>query len=124
MAWEDFLNHRCTIYHLGKGPQDLGYGIMDENAFRYPDVPEEKDMDIPCHFAVKSGNYAVTQGDPLDAYSARIKLSLPLHTDIRVNDKVVSAETGFSYIAELPRKVRKHHIIVYVHRQGGIREAI
>lgn len=124
MAWEDFLDHKCTIFHLEKSSENLGYGITDENSFRYPESAEKKDTDIPCHFAVKSGNYTVRQEDPLNQYGARIKLSLPLGTDIRLNDKVVSSETGFSYIAELPRKVRNHHIIVYVHRQGSVKEAI
>ena len=124
MAWEDFLNHKCTIYHIVKGTGNLGYGVINENTFQYSDVPEEKDMDIPCHFAVKSGNYTVAQNDPLNLYEARIKLSLPIGTYIRINDKIVSAETGFSYIAELPRNVRNHHIIVYVHRQKSVKGAI
>ena len=118
MAWEDFLDHKCTIYHIVKSTGDLGYGVTDENAFRYPDVPEEKDTDIPCHFAVKSGNFTIGQDAPLNLYGARIKLSLPAGTDVRINDKIVSAETGFSYIAELPRNIRNHHMIVYLDSAG------
>lgn len=124
MAWEDFLDHKCTIYHMEKGTMDLGFGVTDESAFRYPDVPQETDVDVPCHFSVKSGNYSVSQEEPFNLYGARMKLSLPVGTDIRVNDKVVSGETGYSYIAEVPRNIRNHHIIVYVHRQGIIQEVI
>lgn len=124
MALEDFLDHKCTIYHMGQSTNDLGYGISDEHAFCYPGTAEEKDRDVPCHFGIKSGNYIVSQGEPLNGYTARVKLTLPIWADIRINDKVVSSETGFSYIAELPRKIRGHHTIVYVHRQGTVKEAL
>lgn len=124
MAWEDFLNHKCTIYHLQKDSGGLGYGVVDENIFCYPETAEEKDMGIPCHFSVKSGTYTVGQKEPLNEYGARMKLSLPFGTDIRINDKVVDLETGFMYIAELPREVQDHHMIVYVHRHGSVREAL
>lgn len=124
MAWEDFFNHTCSIYHASEGEEDMGYGITNNHKFSYPDIPEEKDTDIPCHFHIKSGTYNVVQEDPLNKYGARLKLSLPLGTDIRVNDKVVSGVTGYEYRAEIPRQIQNHHIIVYVNRQGNIREAI
>lgn len=124
MAWEDFFNHKCTIYHVLEEAKDLGYGITDEHAFSYPKEAEEKDTDIPCHFHVKSGTYQVVQEEPLNKYGARLKLSLPLGTDIRVNDKIVSGVTGYEYRAEIPRQIQNHHIIVYVNRQGSIREVI
>ena len=116
MAWEDFFNHKCTIYHVIEKEKDLGYGITDNHAFRYPEEAEEKDIDIPCHFHINVGTAQITQSEPLNEYYARIKLSLPIGTDIRVNDKIVSGETGFTYIAELPRRIQNHHIIVYVNR--------
>ena len=124
MAFEDFLDHRCTVYHIQKSSGSLGYGVEEENLFVYPDSAEEKDRDLPCHFAVKSGNPVVSQNDPLNQYDGRIKLTLPCGTDIRMNDKVVSAETGFSYIAEIPRNIRNHHLTVWVHRQGGTKGAL
>lgn len=124
MAWEDFFNHRCAIYHIEKSDKELGYGINDENSFSYPDVPEEKDSDVKCHFHIKSGTTQVVQTEPLNDYYARIKLSLPIGTDIRANDKIVSKETGYSYIAELPRQVQNHHIIVYIKRDGAVKGAI
>ena len=124
MAWEDFFNHTCTIYHVQKESCNMGYGVSTDEKFSYPSKPEEKDMDIPCHFHVKSGQSQIVQEEPLNRYSARLKLSLPVDTDIRVNDKVVSGVTGYAYIAEMPRKIRDHHIIVYVHRKGSVQEAI
>lgn len=124
MAFEDFFNHTCTLYHIKKDSCDMGYGITSDDKFTYPDTPEEKDTDIPCHFHVKSGQYQIVQEEPLNKYGARVKLSLPLGTDIRVNDKIVSGVTGFEYIAELPRQIQNHHIIVYANRRGSAKEAI
>lgn len=124
MALEDFFDHTCTLFHVKKDSSNLGYGISDKNHFSYPDVADEKDKDIPCHFSVKNGTYQVAQGEPQNAYTARLKLSLPIGTDIRANDKVVSGVTGYTYVAEIPRKIRDHHIIVYVNRSGTVREAL
>lgn len=124
MAFKDFLNHTCSIYHVKKNSGDLGYGIEDGNVFSYPEVPEEKDTDVPCHFHVKSGTYQIQQQEPQNEYSARVKLCLPVDTDIRVNDKVVSGVTGYSYIAEIPRRIRNHHLVVFVNRIGPVKEAL
>lgn len=124
MAWEDFFNHKCNIYHAVEGKADLGYGLSDDHKFSYPD--EADISDVPCHFhvSVAGGAATVTQTEPLNEFYARLKLSLPINTDIRINDKIVSLETGFSYIAELPRKVQNHHIIVYASRNGAVKEMI
>ena len=124
MALEDFFDHTCTLFHAEKNDRSLGYGISDENYFLYPDAAEEKDTDIPCHFSVKAGTYQTAQEEPQNAYSARLKLALPIGTDIRVNDKVISGVTGYEYTAEIPRKIRNHHIIVYVNRSGTVKEAL
>lgn len=124
MALEDFFEHTCTLFHAQKGNSDLGYGISDQNSFLYPHEAEEKDKGIPCHFSLKTGTYHVAQGEPQNTYAARLKLSLPIGTDIRVNDKVISGVTGYAYIAEIPRSIRDHHIIVYVNRSGTIKEAL
>jgi hypothetical protein len=124
MAIDNFFNHKCTIFHIAESEKELGYGISNEHDFTYPDNAEENDTDIPCHFHVGTGTWQVSQETPFNQYLARVKLSLPLGTDIRVNDKVVSGETGYAYIAELPRKIQNHHIIVYCNRSGTIKEAI
>jgi hypothetical protein len=124
MAIDDFFNHRCTIYHIREETEDLGYGIENEHRYKYPDEAEEKDREIPCHFHVKSGTWQISQETPFNQYAARVKLSLPPGTDIRVNDKVVSHETGYEYTVELPRKIQEHHIIVFCNRNGTVKEAI
>ena len=45
---------------------------------------------------------------------SRIKLTLPLGTDVRLNDKIVDCDTGLEYTAEKPINVRNHHLFVYV----------
>ncbi len=123
MAWEDFLNHKCDIYHISKQGSDIGYGLTDDESFSYPDEPDLED--INCHFMIKAGSYVIVQNEPVNNYDARIKIAFPSGTDIRVNDKIVSKETGFSYIAELPRMIKHtHHIVVYANRDGDIREAV
>ena len=47
---------------------------------------------------------------------ARIKLTLPIGTDIRLNDRIVNCDTGYEYTAELPQKIQEHHIYVYIKR--------
>ena len=73
-------------------------------------------MDVPCHFNQGgSGGTVNTLVQKLSehAYEDRIKLQLPIGTDVRVNDKVLDQRTGLFYYAELPRTVAKnHHIYV------------
>ena len=123
MAISDFFDHKCTIFHLMKSQTDRGYGIVDSNIYKYPEKPNGRDIDIPCHFHVKTGLDSIVQTDPLNLYHARVKISLPVSTDIRLNDKIIS-EDGYEYIAELPRKIRNHHIIVYANRQTSVKEAL
>lgn len=123
MAWEDMLNHKCDIYHAVKDDRELGYGVTDTEHFTYQSEADIDDVD--CHFHIKTGSYVITQSEPVNGYDARVKVSFPFGTDIRVNDKVVSKETGFSYIAELPRVIRNnHHIVVFCNREGTVKEAI
>lgn len=119
MALEDFFDHKCDLYHAAKGVDSPGYGLPDSPAFSYPTTPDETDVD--CHFAQGSSGGTVNtlvQNLPEHAYEERIKLTLPIGTDIRVNDKVLDKRTGLEFIAELPRNIRNHHIYVWVKREG------
>jgi hypothetical protein len=49
---------------------------------------------------------------------AKIKLTLPTGTDVRINDKIVDCSTGLEYTAEQPRDIRGHHIFVYIKKTG------
>lgn len=122
MAIEDFFDDKCNIYHVVDVGTNPGYGLAASTKHDYKDIP-----DIPeaaCHFAVKSSNLIVIQGSPQKSLDGRVKLTLPVGTDIHINDKVVSEGTGLSYIAELPRTIRNHHIAVYVNREDGVKGAI
>ena len=112
MAFNELLDHRCDIYHLKKDNKSVGYGLPDSVSFEYGEKPDLKD--IICHFGVESLDFGMKQTNPQNILTARIKLTLPAGTDIRINDKVVNHENGMEYTAQLPVKVRKHHIFVYV----------
>ena len=50
---------------------------------------------------------------------AKKKLTLPIGTDVRLNDKIVDCDTGLEYTAEQPVNVRGHHLFVYLKRKNG-----
>ena len=98
MAIEDFFDHRCSIYHTQQESTSPGYGLPGSPKFKYPKQPDLEE--VPCHFGVRSAS----------------KLTLPAGTDIRLNDKIVSSETGLEYTAGQPRNIRGHHMTVKIYR--------
>lgn len=118
MAIEDFFDHKCDIYHLKKSTNSPGYGLPESASFSYPDTPDEPKVN--CHFSVMFGTNitrnAVHQEQPINKYDIGIKLTLPMGTDVRINDKIVDCDSGFEYTAEQPRNIRNHHTFVYVKR--------
>lgn len=114
MAIEDFFDHKCDIYHLSGTVQKRKYGLPDTQEYKYSTQPDIKNQ--PCHFSVKSGNVATVQKEPQRDLEASQKLTLPIGTDIRINDRIVDCATGCEYEAEVPRNIRGHHISVMVHR--------
>lgn len=113
---EDFFDHKCNIFHLTTTSSNPGYGLpagslKNHNYGTKPDL-----ANVMCHFGVKSSSITIVQGVPENDMDARIKLTLPTGTDIRLNDKIVSLVTGLEYTAEQPRNIRDHHIIVYIKR--------
>jgi hypothetical protein len=114
MAIESFLDHKCDIYHLIETKPSIGYNLPASPAFHYPDTPDE--ASVSCHFGVKSFSHSIQQTQPANEYDAKIKLTLPVGTDIRRNDKVVELSTGLEYTAEQPRNVRGHHLFVFIQR--------
>ncbi len=114
MSIENFFDHKCDIYHLMSENKSIGYALPASPAFSYPETPDEPC--VPCHFGVKSFNYTIQQNQPANEYDAKIKLTLPISTDIRCNDKVVELSTGLEYTAEQPRNVRGHHKFVFLKR--------
>lgn len=112
----DFFNHTCDIYHIIEGERSPGYNLPASPSFSYP-----KEPDIPgqtCHFGVKSATVTVIQTAPANLMDAKIKLTLPIGTDVRLNDKIVDCTTGLEYTAEQPVNVRNHHLFVYIKKIG------
>ena len=114
MSIENFFDHKCNIYHIASEDKSPGYGLKVSPAFRYPEEPDE--ANVSCHFAVKSFSSSTVQTQPANKLQARIKLTLPIGTDIRRNDKIVEKTTGLEFTAEQPRNVRNHHIFVFIKR--------
>lgn len=114
MSIESFFDHTCDIYHLLREDRSPGFSLPASPAFSYPKEPDEQA--VSCHFAVKSSTVTITQSEPANMLDAKIKLTLPMDADIRVNDKIVWPETGMEFTAEFPRSVRNHHKFVYLKR--------
>lgn len=119
MAFEDFFDHYCDIYHIDEATASPGYGLAASPSFSYPVEPDIKALH--CHFGVRSQTVTVTQTAPANLMDAKIKLSLPAGTDVRLNDKIVNCTTFLEYTAEQPVNIRGHHIFVYIKKIGGQR---
>ena len=92
MAFEQFLNDLCNIYHVQKDTGSPGYGLSESTS--------------------------INQTAPVNVKESRIKLTLPTGTDVRLNDKIIDKKNGYEYIAEIPHDVHGHHIFVYVTAKG------
>jgi len=114
MSIEKLLDHTCDIYHIVKGDGSPGYNLPSSPTHTYPKDPDLSN--VPCHFGVDSRNVTITQTQPAAIMEAKIKLTLPTGTDIRLNDKIVDNGSGLSYTAESPRNIRGHHLYVYLRR--------
>ena len=119
MAFMDFLDHTCDIYHATGTNKTPGYGLPSSPEYSYPKKADE--ADVQCHFAQGGSGGTINtlvQNLPEHSYEDRIKLTLPIGTDVRRNDKIIDHRTGLEYYAELPRIIRNHHIYVWVKREG------
>jgi len=114
MALEDFFDHHCNIYHDREEQKTPGWGLPASPVFSYPDKPDISQQE--CHFGVRSQSVTITQTAPANLMDAKIKLTLPIGTDVRQNDKIVHCDTGMEYTAEQPVNVRGHHLFVYIKR--------
>lgn len=117
MSFEALLDHTCDIYHIIGEEKSPGYGLPSSPSFSYPTEPDISAQS--CHFGVKSQSVTITQTAPANIMDAKIKLTLPTGTDIRLNDKVVDCTTGLEYTAEQPRNIRGHHLFVYIKMKEG-----
>lgn len=106
MSFRQMLSHTCDIYHLERSGRARGYGLPDEERHAYPEKPDYEG--VACYIVEKSQSLA--QGEPgkkrVSSYSATFLIG----TDIRVNDKLVFEGTTLK--AQVPRKIKNHHIVV------------
>lgn len=122
--FDDFLNHRCDIYHAADEPVSVGYGISTGNTQSHSEADEKN---VPCHFHIKQvAQINVVQHEPYSTIEGKTKLSLPAETDIRINDKVVDLSNNLEYsVTDVPRTVHGgHHVIAIVEREKGEPNAI
>ena len=116
MSLERLLNHTCDISHAQESAASPGYGLPASPTFSYPEEPDIGGQS--CHFGVKSASVTVTQTAPANLLESKIKLTLPIGTDVRLNDKIIDCSTGEKYTAENPVNVRNHHLFVFIKKIG------
>lgn len=114
MSFHALLTDRCSIYHIQATTASPGYGLPGEAEFIYSDLPDL--VDVPCKFTEKSQN--ITQGEPGAEIIQSYAVIFPINIDVRLNDKVVF--NGIECKAQVPRKIRNHHIEVTVIRKGNL----
>lgn len=122
--FEDFLNHKCNIYHTEDDVVNIGYGIMAAGKKKFGNTVSLSE--IPCHFHVRlNSGIRLVQKEPYTALEGDVKLSLQAGTDIRINDIVEDCRDGMKYRAGKPAEVYGgHHIIVMLSRLEGVKGAI
>lgn len=118
--FEEFLNHRCNIYHPEKVETNVKYGIKAAQSEMCKDIPDLED--VPCHFYVNS-SLTIKQNEPFASVEGEVKLALPYGTDIRENDFIKSRD--YMFRAGISKTVHgNHHIVVTIRREEGIKGAI
>lgn len=114
MSFRSLLTDKCDIYHLVETTTSPGYGLPGETEYGYSDVPDA--VDVPCKFTEK--NQAITQGEPGAEIVHSFSVNFLPDVDVRLNDKL--AWNGMEFKAQIPRKVKSHHIEVVVTRKGTL----
>lgn len=109
---EDFFDHRCDIYHILEGEATPGYGLPVSPSFSYPEEPDI--AGLACHFGIKNDSTSIEQTGPVNLIISSTKLTLPAGTDVRLNDRIVDCDTGYTYTAAVPHNIRGHHIYVEI----------
>lgn len=114
MSFKKLLTDRCDIYHLQETTDSPGYGLPGEIRYEYNNDPDL--TNVPCYFNEKS--QSITQGDPGAEIVHSFKVSFAVNADVRLNDKVIF--DGIEYTAQIPKKIKNHHIEVTVTRKGSL----
>ncbi len=114
MSFRSLLTDKCDIYHLTESTSTPGYGLPGEAVFDYPEMPDV--VDVPCKFTEKGQN--ITQGEPGAEIVHSFAVSFMISADVRLNDKVVF--NGAAFKAQIPRKIKNHHVEIVVIRKGNL----
>lgn len=114
MSIESLLDHKCDIYHLYKEEVKGTYGQPNKIKEYYKEVPDI--IDSNCHFSVGRDNISITQSEPQNELSRTFSITLPLGTDIRINDRIIDKFNGLMYKVSIPRKIRNHHMKAELYR--------
>lgn len=117
MSFDAMLNHKCDVYHIKREDESPGYDLPSSPSFSYSEAPDI--VDLVCHFGVKGRTQIIVQNEPQADYQAKIKLTVPLGSDIRLNDKIVDKSSGYEYTADIPIRVRDHHLFVMLSRKAS-----
>ncbi|MBP2635551.1 MAG: hypothetical protein H6Q72_1458 [Firmicutes bacterium] len=114
MSFRSMLTDKCNIYHLRESNSSPGYGLPGESEYCYPDEPDA--VDVPCKFTEK--NQSIIQGEPGAEIIHNFGVNLMPSADVRLNDKLVW--NGMEFKAQIPQKIKNHHIEVAVTRKGKL----
>lgn len=114
MSFRSLLTDKCNIYHLQETSSSPGYGLPGESKFKYPETPDL--FDVPCKFTEKG--QTITQGEPGAEIVHSFNVILLPGIDVRLNDKLVWNRMEFK--AQIPQKIKNHHIEVAVVRKGKL----
>lgn len=123
MALEDFLDGNCDIFRVKEETLDAGYGIQTSNKKLQKLIPAS--TGVPCHFHFNRNNLMLQQKEPYTSLDGTQKVSFGPEADIRINDMIRDNSSGLFYRAGPPRYVHgRHHIVVYVKREDGVKGAL
>lgn len=124
MAFEDYLDDRCDIFHVITKTVGAGYGIR-QSIVKQTQIKEAAESDVPCHFHFNRNNTSLRQDEPYSAITGTQKVSFGPETDIRLNDMIRDCSNGLYYRVGPPRYVHgKHHIVAEVQREDGVKGAL
>lgn len=128
MAFDDFLDGKCNIYHVEDASPKPAYGIAVKSVKSLAKMEGKAASitEVPCHFHIKPySSLNIVQNEPHSSVEGTIKLTLPYSIDIRENDIVEDCSNGRRYRAGIPRTIHNmHHKTVSLVSEGGIKTAL
>ncbi|WP_139491784.1 DUF3599 family protein [Brevibacillus dissolubilis] len=111
MSYRGLLTDHCDIYHLKHRIKPAHYGLPGESEFYYEETPDASG--VSSFWSSRGSN--LVQGEPAMKLSESFLVHFAMDTDVRANDRVVYQ--GATYVLQLPRIIRNHHIEVVAMRE-------